>query len=374
MIVPRPAINLLSLVTAVLYCALMFASCKKGDVGGTVTPINTDTKPLGVIKLTGVVSGSNKKLTLSIVNLGSVTVNKDCTLSTMVAGLDMDASGILPASMIGPSGFVFTGDSIIYNGITLTNKAGVVTHGDMLNATKLYGNLAYATMTFGDGSATQITTKRIPFFLYYKAVDATGATVAAHGADFFGVGPGVSSGNKLISSPLSYLPVSGNLMSGFKLSMATFNAGVQQAACLLTIGLTPTDLEASSGFNLHPLAALPNNAGYASYIQGTVVYNSTSLAGQIAFNTAYTSTAILQDSKYTGTTYSALPPGATVHIVTNNGFNYLYTVSATANLTGIENPTSSGETRNIFGIDFFMQNELLIDYTDHQLGVKNVVR
>ncbi|OCX52384.1 hypothetical protein BEL04_13020 [Mucilaginibacter sp. PPCGB 2223] len=369
---PRPAINLLSLVIAVLFCIGLATSCKKGDGSSLLnSTTGTGTKPIAAIKLTGtVVAGAGKKLTLSVSALGTASVQKDVTLSTISAGLDMDASGLLPASMIGSSGFIFTGDSVIYNGITITNKTGIVTHGDMLNATKLYGNLAYATVAFGDGSGPQITTKRIPFFLYYKAVDQSGNPVPAHGADLFGIAHGYSNGNKLIASPLTYLPVSGDLISGFKLSMVNFN--ISQGACILTIGLTPADLEASNGFNLHPLSVLAGGAGYANYINGTIVYNGTSLSGPVAFSTGYTSASVIQDPKYTGTGYSALATGSTVRIVTSNGFNYIYTISNSAYTTVIENPASSGENRSIFGIDFFTQNEFLVDYTNHQIGLKNL--
>lgn len=364
---PRPIINLLSLVTAMLCCTFIFSSCSKSTPGETVTGLTT-VKSIAAIRLTGtVISPTSKKLTISVASIGEANVAKDVTVATSGAGLDMDASGILPPSMIGASGFIFTGDSVIYSGITITNKASVVTHGDQINGVKLYGNLAYATVTFGDSFSPRITTARIPFFLYYKTVDASGNAVAAHAADQFGIGPGYSNGNKLIASPLSYLPVTGGQISGFKLSMANFNTA---NAAVLTVGLTPADLEASTGFNLHPLSALLGG-GYANYITGTILYNSTSFAGPMAFGTSYTSASVIQDPKATGTNYTALAANSSVQIVTNNGFNYRYTVSSSANATVVEAPTNSGENRSIFGIDFFTQNELLVDYTNHQIGLKN---
>ncbi|WP_448702508.1 hypothetical protein ACFGVR_09160 [Mucilaginibacter sp. AW1-3] len=351
---------------------LAFTSCKKGDPTIADPSLTTGTaKPITIIKLTGtVMPGGSKKLTISVSNIGGLSVAKDCTVSTIASGLDMDASGILPASMIGSSGFIFTGDSVVYNGITITNKTGMVTHGDLLNGTRLYGNLAYATLTFGDGFSPQITTKRIPFFLYYKAVEPSGNTVAAHNADLFGIGHGYSTGNKLIASPLAYLPVSGGQISGFKLSMVNFNANSTQGACLLTVGLIPSDLEPANGFNLHPLSALISG-GYANYITGTIVCNGASIIGPMAFSTAYLQNSIIQDPKAIGPGYNALASNSSVHIVTNNGFNYIYTVSNTTNITGFEAPTNSGENRSIFGIDFFTQNEFLVDYTNHQIGLKN---
>src|SRR5476651_1599049 len=201
MTMPRPAINLLSLVTVLICCTLIFPSCSKSTPGETVTGTST-IKPIAAIKLSGVVvSGVSKKLTISVSTVGVAPVAKDVTVSTIGAGLEIDAQGILPASMITTSGITVTGDSVLYNGITVTNKTLIVTHGDLLNSTKLYGNLAYATITFGDGAA-MATTLRIPFFIYYKAVEPSGTQLAAHAADLFGIGPGYSNGSKSIASPL----------------------------------------------------------------------------------------------------------------------------------------------------------------------------
>jgi len=373
MTTPRPAINLLSLVTVLVCCTLIFPSCSKTTPGETMTGIST-IKPIAAIKLSGVVvSGVSKKLTISVSGIGLVPVAKDMTVSTIGAGLEIDAQGILPASMITSSGITVTGDSVLYNGITITNKTFMVTHGDLLSSTKLYGNLAYATVSFGDGTNPAVTTLRVPFFLYYKALEPSGTQMAAHAADLFGIGPGYNNGSKYITSPLSYLPIAGGQISGFKLSLVNFNNNTSQAA-LLTIGLTPADLEATTGFNLHPLSSLVGG-GYANYITGTIVYNGTSFIGPMAFSTGYIANSIIQDPKFTGNMYASLVANSSVRIVTNNGFNYLYTVnsagSSVGNYTVIENPTNSGENRSIFGIDFFTQNEFLVDYTDHQIGIKN---
>lgn len=370
MIMPRPQINLPSLVTVLICCTLIFSSCSKSTPVETVNGSTSTIKAIATIKLGGVVvAGATKKLTISVSGVGGVQIAKDVPVSTIGAGVEMDAQGILPASMITTSGITVPGDSILYNGITVTNKTFIVTHGDLLNSIKLYGNLAYATVTFGDATSPMITTLRIPFFLYYKATEPSGSQLAAHAADLFGIGPGYSNGSKSIASPLSYLPITGGQISGFKLSLVNFNSNTSQAA-LLTVGLIPSNLEASAGFNLHPLSPL-TGGGYANYITGTIVYNGITVIGPMAFSTAYTSASVIQDTKSTGTSYSSLAANSSVRIVTNNGFNYLYTVSSAANATVIENPTSSGENRSIFGIDFFVNNEFLVDYTNHQIGLKS---
>jgi hypothetical protein len=66
-----------------------------------------------------------------------------------------------------------------------------------------------------------------------------------------------------------------------------------------------------------------------------------------------------------------LPANTQVTVTTNMGFTYTYTTTSTTNLTQVENPNATGDYRTIFGIDFFMDNEYLTDYANHQIGLKN---
>ncbi|HZX59036.1 MAG TPA: hypothetical protein VFE54_09930, partial [Mucilaginibacter sp.] len=151
---------------------LFIASCKKDKKTINDNVITTATpKKIGFYEVD---SSIYKILLMNISKVGTQTTDLDLIFDTGSGGMVLDADGIIPASMITSTGFNFTGDSTVVNGVTLTNQTSMITYGDD-NATtsKVYGNLAYAPVTIGDANGN-ITVKRIPFFIYYKAVDSKG--------------------------------------------------------------------------------------------------------------------------------------------------------------------------------------------------------
>lgn len=66
-----------------------------------------------------------------------------------------------------------------------------------------------------------------------------------------------------------------------------------------------------------------------------------------------------------------LPKNSSVDIVTNSGFKYSYVTTAKENLTYVENPTFSSVDVTIFGLEFFLKNQFLMDYTNNRIGLKN---
>ncbi|RYE19583.1 MAG: hypothetical protein EOP42_28830 [Sphingobacteriaceae bacterium] len=351
-------------------CALVtivVSACKKDKA---VTPAAI--VPLKTLGLYQYASGTNKRVFIPITKVGTQTVSYYGIFDTGSTGLTLDADGILPASMITSSGFVFSGDSININGITVTSKQAVISYGDLTNTVKEYGNLAYAPVTIGDANGN-ITTKRIPFFLYYKVVNSTtGVQYAAHSSDVFGVGPGTSYANSAIASPLSYFDLSTGVTSGFRLAMlnsANFTSTGPYVGSLLSIGLTPADLATLGGFILHPLT-YANTGGYSPNISATITYSGKSVAAQVLFDTGTPSISVIENKLETNG-LGSLPANSAVTITTNKGFVYSYTTTSTSNLTAIQNPNISGDYRTIFSIDFFTKNEYLTDYTNHRIGLKN---
>lgn len=273
--------------------------------------------------------------------------------------------------MITTNGFVIPGDSVVVNGITITSQQAVISYGGVAGSISEYGNLAYATVTIGDGNGN-ITTPRIPIFLYYKIIDNNNKQLSAHSADVFGVGPGVMSPSLTkIGSPLSYFKLVNNVASGFRLSKlvtANFGNTATYTPNLLTIGLTPNDLNASS-FVMHPLnySAL---SGYLSNVAATLTYNGKNVAATMLFDTGTPSTHIIEDPA-AATNTAALPANSPVSITTGQGFGYQYTTASNYNFTTVQNPSYSHDSRTIFSINFFIDNEFLIDYTNHRIGLKH---
>ena len=344
---------------------LITASCKKSSPD-TVEPA----KNLATLGLYEYGNGTGKRLILAISQIGSKTVSYGSIFDTGSSGLTIDADGILPATMITANGLQITGDSVVVNGITVTNKTGIISYGDLTGTTKEYGNLAYAPITIGDENG-KITTKRIPFFIYYKVVDGAGKQYGTHSFDIFGVGPGLSYGNSNIGSPLSYFDMPAGVTNGFKITALNPNGFISVPTYipgLLTLGLSSDDLASSSGYIYHPLSYF-TFGGYSANIPATITYGSTSVAAQILFDTGTPSVTTIEDK--TATAIGALPVNTLVTITTNKGFKYQYTTSATGNLTQIQNPNNTGDTRSIFSLDFFIKNNFITDYTHHQIGLKN---
>lgn len=345
-----------------------FSSCKKDSKTTPVAPVIKSLATLGMYQYS---SGAAKRLFMPITKVGTQAVNYYTVFDTGSSGLTLDATGILPASMITSTGIQVTGDSVIVNGITVTSQTSVMSYGDATGITKEFGNLAYATFTIGDANGN-IATKRIPFFLYYKVMNMTTNTqLPAHSVDIMGVGPGYSFASPRILSPLSYFDLAANVTQGFRLALLSAtnftNAG-NYAPALLSIGLTPTDMAAASGFILHPLS-FSTSGGYSANIPATITYNGTSTVAQVLFDTGNPIQTIIENIRENA--IGALPVNSTVTVTTTRGFTYTYTTTSTTNLTTIQNPNNTNDNRSIFSLDFFISNEYLLDYTNHQIGLKN---
>lgn len=347
---------------SILAMIVLAASCKKDS------PKPTTTAPV-TLPLIEYGTTQGKRIFIPVSKIGNKTVSYYSVFDTGSSGMSIDANGILPDSMITSSGIKVTGDSVIVNGITVTSKTSTVSFGDKTSLTKQYGNLAYAPVTIGD-SHGNLSLQRIAFFLYYKAVDVNGKQLTAHSNDVFGVGPGESYAFSAIISPLRYFTPGGDVTSGFKLATLNtsyFSTTGTYVPGLLTIGLVPSDLT-SSGFIMHPLTYF-SVGGYSPNIPATITYDNKSIAAQVLFDTGSPSVTIIEDQ--TAKSIGDLPANSVVKVTTNKGFVYQYTTTSTSNLTTVQNPNNTADYRTIFSIDFFIANEILTDYANHQIGLKN---
>ncbi|HEY4324441.1 MAG TPA: hypothetical protein VGN20_10660 [Mucilaginibacter sp.] len=352
-----------------VFIIMLISSCKKDH---TPAPVNTAPASLATIGLYEVDSSIYKRVFIAITQIGTQKVNYFGVFDTGSAGMTIDATGILPASMITNSGITVAGDSVVVNGITVTSQVAVMAFGNAQSQTQEYGNLAYTTIKIGDQNGS-ITTTRIPIFLYYKVVDViTGQKQPPHSNDIFGVGPGVSYANNAIGSPLSYFSPKNGGISGYKLAMlskAAFSPNGTYVSDLLTIGLVPDDIVSSSGFVMHQLKYF-SQGGYSPDIPATVTYGGQSFSATVLFDTGTPAISLLENSAAPNN-ISTLPSNTPVTLTTNNGFTYQYTTSSINNVTDVARPSYTGDPRTIFSINFFTDNEFLMDYENHQIGLKN---
>jgi hypothetical protein len=357
-----------TLCAAGILLSMFIASCKKEHTAPVVV---IPPKPLATLGLYEVDSGIYKRVFIPITKVGTQTGTYFSVFDTGSAGMTIDATGLVPASMITASGFNITGDSINVNGITIMNQPAVISYGNAVSEISEYGNLAYAPVTIGDANGA-VTATRIPMFLYYKIVDnTTNQKQPAHSNDVFGVGPGLSFASSQIGSPLSYFKLGAGVTNGFKLETFgnAYSLGGTYVNSLLTIGLVPDDLASTSGFKMHQLIYY-NQGGYSPDIPATVTYSGKSVAATLLFDTGTPAISTIEDSG-AASKIASLPANTNVTFTTNSGFTYSYTTAGADNLTQVAKPSYTGDPRTIFSIDFFSDNEFLIDYTNHRIGLKN---
>jgi hypothetical protein len=364
----------------VLFLLLAIAACKKDNKNTTpikaVIPIATPTT-LGLYE--GVYDDSiqSKVMVIPISQVGTQTIpdgGYGLVFDTGSGGMVLDAQGILPASMITSNGFNFSTDSITVNGVTITNQTTMLEYGaDDNTITKVYGNLAFAAVTIGDQNGS-IFVKRLPFFIYYKAIDENGNVIAAHDFDTFGVSYEYIAfpDNEFATSPFSYFDPGNGLTRGFKLAAvgaSNFSSNFNYYPGAVTLGLTSDDLSSSSGFVMNTMR-FQAGAGYDPLIPSTVTYNNNTFSTDVLFDTGTSEFSFLEDPAWpNGTTQLAL--NSNVSLASTSGFNYSYTISAIDNLTYVENPNTSGGEFTDISIEFFLTNEYLLDFPDHKLGLKN---
>ena len=361
---------------------IVVASCKKDKTTNktNTTTITTPTATrIGLFEYKDSVDANDVyyRIFIPLTKIGNQTVNYDEVFDTGSAGLTLDATGIIPDSLITNNGFKFTGDSVVVNGVTITSKTSVMEYGDALSGTNVYGNVAYANVTLGNQTGSGVTINRVAIFLYYKVLDITGKDsvkeTTPHSADIFGVSPEYSYASTLIQSPLSYYTPGTGLTNGFKLSklvQADFtNNGVYEQN-ILTLGLTNADLN-TSGFIMHDYtSSYTAQDGYSPDIPGTITYNGNTISANFLFDTGTPQISIIEDPKATQT-IGTLPAGSPITLKTQDGFTYTYTTAKSTNVTEVQNPKNTDDYRTIFSLEFFTTNEFLTNYTGHQIGLKN---
>ena len=368
-----------SLLFVFTLIAVIVVSCSKDSKKSPVAPNNTATTATPTkFGLYEADSSVYKLLYTFIAKVGTQDVSSSdyaLIFDTGSGGLVLDASGILPSSMITSDGFNFTTDSTVVDGITIYNQKTSIEYGDDAATTdKVYGYLAYAPITMGDENGT-LAIKRVPFLLYYKAVHvSTNKQYPPHEFDVFGVSSEYDasfSNGAYITSPFSSFTPGTGLTNGFKmaaLGMGNFSYEGTYVANAVTLGLTQADLS-SNGFVMHQLTYYPGD-GYAPLIPVSLTYNNKTISTSAIFDTGTEPYSYIEDSSAADSVL-LLPKGASVNLSSNEGYKYTYSVTSSDNLTYVENPGKSQSDISVISLEFFLNNDYLLDYTDHKLGLKN---
>jgi hypothetical protein len=361
------------LIASFFLLVIFAASCSKkgGGSNNNVQPTTATPTTLGLYEAD---SAQYRELIVAISQVGTQTVDYGMVFDTGSGGMVLDASGIVPPADISTSGFTFSGDSLVVNGITITNQTSTLQYGaDSATLTTVYGNLAYASVTIGDQNGS-IIVKRLPFCLYYKATDADNNTLPAHYFDTFGVNTEyiTFTGGGYITSPFYYYTYGTGLTKGFKLtSLGTsyFSYDGTYVPGVVTLGLTSSDVSSSSGYTMHQ-ANYYSGDGYVPIFPTTVTYPGGKVSTYALFDTGTSGYNYVEDPNASAA-LTLLPVGSSVSTATQAGFDWSFTVGSQEFLTYIENPNKTGGDFSIFGIDFFINNQYLQNFSNNQVGLKN---
>jgi len=366
------------LALMLLFTVFSITSCKKNSSGNNNTPTVANPVKIGLHLFKG--KGSDfpnytyYEQDINISGIGTQTVSYQVIFDTGSGGLVMDAANIIPTSMITTNGFNFTGDSTVVNGITITKQTATLKYGSSdATADKVYGNLAYAQVTIGDQNSNLVV-KRLPFLLYYKAVNSSDVAYPAHFFDIFGSAEIYDqnfTGNVNLTSPFSYCTAGTGLTKGFKMpatDSSQYTGSGNYVTDAISFGLTSSDLS-SGGFSINQLN-FNSSVGYLPYLTSTVNYNSSTFTSHVLFDSGTNYCSYLGDPNYTGT-FAALTPNTQVSVNTALGFNYTFTETVNSNLSFVENPGKNNASISIMGIEYFFKNEYLLDLDNHRLGLKN---
>jgi len=120
---------------------------------------------------------------------------------------------------------------------------------------------------------------------------------------------------------------------------------------------------------MHPLTYYAQG-GYSPDISSTITYNGNSVAATVLFDTGTPAISIIENSNATSNQVT-LPANTNVSLTTSNGFKYSFTTSSGDDVTDVAKPSYTGDPRTIFSINFFTDNEFIMDYQGHEIGLKN---
>lgn len=371
------------LLVPVVSLSLLIFSCRKtdkpaigdgADDGTIATPVTIDLIPAQNQ------TPGDRRIYLPISKIGTSSVSLKTVFDSGSEGLLLSGTSVLPAAAIADTGVVISNpDSAIINGITVTSAKVQTTYGNPPATRTFYGNIAYASLTFGDQNGS-VVTERMPFIIIYKGVDnQTQASVALDNssdgvAGVYSTGytpaTGLVTTRTGVKSPFNYFNYTNGIFAGFLLSplnrvgwSATVpsNQGYSPTP-LLTIGVTSA---MESGFALQS-QRVDVGGQFDPNLLASVDYNGTTVSNaNILLDTGTPLGFGIYTHMASGTT--TLSGGLPVDIRTNEAFSFSYTTDGAFYQTVV---TNTGQQRCIFGIDFFMSNAYLLDYTEHYIGLK----
>src|ERR1700761_8257278 len=111
-------------LTAVLIIAL--SSCKKDSKPSKTAVVDGTPVSVGLFEYSS--DGINNRILIPISKVGTKNVNFDGIFDTGSTGLSIGARGIIDSNLIVDGKISITGDSIVSNGVTITNQTSTMAY------------------------------------------------------------------------------------------------------------------------------------------------------------------------------------------------------------------------------------------------------
>lgn len=400
--ITRPAL------AALLLC---LAACNDYSGPYRYPPPNQPSFPNGTIQQPTTInlypSRDGNRLYVMVTAVGSQTVSMPLAFDTGSAGITLYAPAMsLPPTIFNSNGFIFAEgqNTIVYNGITITNQVATRTYGGSGGKTET-GNIGFAQVTFGDSQGA-LTTDTITVFLYYLVTEnaAPHAVTSEEQQGWFGVNTEANlitvinprdgatanlpcstdtATSCYVVSVLKHLQYAPWLNGGFALtphalqpSCNIFEAASCLPAPMLTVGLT-NNIE--SNFSTVSLTCPQPDYSGPTVIDGYFVcadlipFSTITLAVPGVATPVTLNQSVLFDSgnpaidiDYSGSNLlSPLPRNTAVSISTPSGFTYSYIAGASGDVT--ETFINTGINTG-FGINFFTEHSFFIDFATNTEG------
>jgi hypothetical protein len=220
---------------------------------------------------------------------------------------------------------------------------------------------------------------RLPFVSIYKGIDNQTQDSVPLDANSSGITGVISSGftatNTLattmtqVKSPFNYFNYTNGLYAGFMLNPFSSTGWTtspsnssEPTTPILTLGITEG---MKAGFDLQ-FQRTDVGGAFDPDVEATLTYGSSSISyNNVLFDTGTPLGMSIYDASEGGST--TLTAGTSVSISTLQGYTYSYTTDNAFYQTIV---SSTGQQRCIFGIDFFLNNYFMFDYTEHYIGLK----
>jgi hypothetical protein len=360
----------------------LLSSCHKSDGPGASPTVDgsslADPVVLNLVPAQNQNPG-DRRVYLPIKQVGSSTLNILTVFDTGSEGLVLSGSAVFPYAYISDTGMVIKGqDSLVVGGITITAAKVSITYGSPPATRTFYGNICYAQVTFGDQTAS-VQSLRLPFVSIYKGVDNQTQDSVPLDANSSGITGVISSGYTpttalattmtQVKSPFNYFNYTSGLYAGFMLNplnttgwtTTPSNSG-EASSPVLTLGITEA---MKSGFDLQ-FQRTDVGGAFDPDIEASLTYGTTTLGyNNVLFDTGTPLGVSIYNASLGGST--TLAEGTAVSLNTAQGYTYAYTTDSAFFQTVV---SSTGQQRCIFGIDFFLNNYFMFDYTEHYIGLK----